>query len=94
MPGYNDLISNIGKSTIFCNNLGFGEQGAILQKIEKGIYICPNIEKAQQMKAQLDSLNKNNVLIDEFSRPFTISKFQSSNNKLDLIKTIYKITNF
>ena len=92
MSRYDDLISSIGKSTIFCNNLGFGEQGSILTKIGKGIYICPNIEKARQMKAQLDALNCNNVLIDDFTRPFTLSKFQSSESKIDLIKTLYKLS--
>ena len=91
MSRYNDLITNIGKSTIFCNNLGFGEQGSVLSKIGKAIYICPNIEKARHMKNQLDALNCNNVLIDDFSRPFTLSKFQSSESKIDLIKTLYKL---
>ena len=91
MSRYDDLIQNLGKSTIFCNNLGFGEQGAVLNKIGSSIYICPNIEKARQMKTQLDALNQDNVLIDEFSRPFTLSKFQSNENKFDLIKTIYKL---
>ncbi len=91
MPGYNDIISHAGKSTIFCNNIGFGEQGALLSKIGKSIYICPSIEKARQMQAQLTSLNCHNVLIDDFSRPFTLSKFQSNGSKIDLIKTIYNI---
>ncbi len=91
MSRYNDLISNIGKSTIFCNNLGFGEQGSILNKVGKAVYICPNIEKARQMQHQLNSLNCENVLVDDFSRPFTLSKFQSNESRLDLIKTIYKL---
>lgn len=91
MSGYDDIISSIGKLTIFCSNLGFGEQGSVLSKIKKGIYICPNIEKARQMKTQLDALNCENVLIDDFSRPFTISKFQSNESKIDLIKTIYNL---
>ena len=41
------------------------------------------------MKTQLDALNQENVLIDEFSRPFTLSKFQSSESKIDLL--VYKI---
>ena len=91
MPRYDDLINGIGKSTIFCNNLGFGEQGAVLKQIGKALYICPNIEMARQMKTQLDALNQESVLIDEFSRPFTLSTFESSESKIDLIKTIYKI---
>ncbi len=91
MSGYNNIIENIGKSTIFCNNLGFGEQGAVLNKIGTSIYICANVEKARQMKSQLDALSQENVLIDEFSRPFTLSKFQSNESKIDLIKTIYSI---
>lgn len=91
MSRHNDLIAQIGTKTIFCNNTGFGEQGSLLNKIEKAIYICPNIEKARQMKTQLDALNQENVLIDEFSRPFTLSKFQSSESKIDLLKTIYKL---
>jgi hypothetical protein len=50
MSRYDDLITGIGKSPIFCSNLGFGEQGSILNKIKHGIYICPNIEKARQMQ--------------------------------------------
>jgi len=91
MSRYDDLTNNIGNSTIFCNNLGFGEQGSVLSKTGQAIYICPNIEKARQMKNQLDALNCNNVLIDDFSRPFTLSKFQSNESKIDLIKTIYNM---
>lgn len=91
MSGHNDLTTHIGKSTIFCSNLGFGEQGSILNKIGSAIYICPNIEKARQMKSQLDALNQENVLVDDFSRPFTLSKFQSVENKIDLLKTINKL---
>ena len=91
MSRHNDLISQIGKSPIFCSNLGFGEQGSILNKIGKAIYICPNIEKARQMKQQLDALSQSNVLIDEFNRPFTLSKFQSNQSKIDLLKAIYKL---
>lgn len=91
MSRYDDLIANIGSSPIFCNNLGFGEQGAVLNKIGACFYICPNIEKAQQMKKQLDTLSQENVLIDEFSKPFTLSKFQSNESKIDLIKTLYSL---
>lgn len=92
MSGYNDLIANIGKSTIFCNNLGFGEQGSALSKIKQGIYICPNIESARKMKNQLDALNVSNVLIDDFNKPFTLSKFQSNENKVDILKTLYQLS--
>ena len=50
MSRHNDLISAIGSTPIFCSNLGFGEQGAILSKIKKGIYVCPNIEQAEKMQ--------------------------------------------
>ncbi len=91
MSRHNDLINNIGKSPIFCSNLGLGEQGSILSKIGKALYLAPNIEKARQMKQQLDALSKSNVLIDEFTKPFTLSKFQSNENKIDLLKAIYKL---
>lgn len=91
MSRHNDLISKIGKTPIFCSNLGLGEQGSVLSKIKKAIYLAPDIQKAQQIKQQLDALSKSNVLIDEFSRPFTLSKFQSQGNKIDLLKTINKI---
>ncbi len=91
MSRHDDLISQIGKSTIFCNNLGFGEQGAILSKIKKGIFVCPDIEMARQTQKQLDSLNQDNVLIDDFSRPFTLSKFESHDSKIDLIVLLHKL---
>ena len=91
MSRYNDLISNLGNATIFCSNLGFGEQGAVLNKIQKALYICRDIETARQMKKQLDALNQDNVLIDEFSKPFTLSRFQSNESKIDLLKTIHKL---
>ena len=92
MSGHNNLIENIGKSTIFCNNLGFGEQGSVLSNIKNGIYICPNIEMSRQMKSQLDALNTRNVLIDDFNKPFTLSKFQSNENKVDILKTLYQLS--
>lgn len=91
MPRYDDITSLAGKSTIFCSNLGFGEQGSVISKLDKAIYICPNIEKARQMQQQLNALNCKNVLIDDFSRPFTLSTFQSSESRIDLIKTIYNL---
>ncbi|MBR4999091.1 MAG: DEAD/DEAH box helicase, partial [Clostridia bacterium] len=91
MSRYDDLISNLNKKTICCSNLGFGEQGAVLSQLNQGIYICPNIEKARQMKSQLDALKCENVLMDDFSKPFTVSTFQSNESKIDLIKTIYSI---
>ena len=91
MPRHNDLIENLNKSTIFCNNLGFGEQGAVLNEIKKGIYVCPNIEKARQMQDQLKALNCNNVLLDDFNKPFTLSKFESVENKIDTLKTIHNL---
>ena len=88
MPRHNDLITNLGSTPIFCSNLGFGEQGAILSKIKKGIYVCPNIEQAKNMERQLNALNINCVVIDEFNKHFTPSLYQSNQNKIELIKAL------
>ena len=88
MSRYNDLINAISKQTVFCNNLGFGEQGAVLNQLDKAIVICADIEKARKLKAQLDGLKKDNALIDDFDNPFTISKFQSNENRIDLFKAL------
>ena len=48
MSRHDDLISNIGKQTIFCSNLGFGEQGAILAEMPKSIFVCPDILRLPQ----------------------------------------------
>ncbi|MBE5740989.1 MAG: transcription-repair coupling factor [Clostridiales bacterium] len=89
MPRYDDLISKINTNTIFCNNLGIGEQGAILSKIDRALYICPNLEQVHQMRDQLTALGKTCVAIDDFDKPFTLSKFQSSENLKDIIKACY-----
>lgn len=94
MPRYNDLTKHLNQSTIFCSNLGFGEQAVILGDIKKGIYITSNITKARDIKIQLDALNINNCLIDDFDKPFTLSKFSSSDNKFDLISAIYELCFF
>lgn len=91
MSRYDDLISNLNKATIFCNNLGFGEQGAVLSRMPKSIFVCPNIEYARKMKDQLNSLNRECVLIDDFDKPFTLSKFESTEHRLDILKTIHKL---
>lgn len=91
MSRYNDIIDHLGKCTIFGNNIGFGEQGAILSKMPKSIFVCPDIEKARNMKAQLDALHRECMLIDDFEKPFTLSKYQSSENRYDLIGAIYKL---
>ena len=85
MSRHDDLITNLGATPIFCSNLGFGEQGAILSKIKKGIYVCPNIEQAKNMERQLNALNVNCVVIDEFNKHFTPSLYQSNQNKIELI---------
>lgn len=94
MPRHNDLINHINKSTIFCSNLGFGEQAVVLGDIKKGIYVTPYIDKARDLKLQLDALNINSCLIDDFDKPFTLSKFSSKDNKFDLISAIYKLCFF
>ena len=92
MSRYNDLISSLGKATVFCNNLGFGEQGAVLNQLDKAVVICSDIEKARKLKSQLDALQKENVLIDDFDNPYTVSKFQSNDNRIDLLKALYKLS--
>ena len=91
MSGYNDLVENLNKFTILCSNLGFGEQGAILSKMQSALFVCPDLNSAHNMKNQLDALNKENVLIDDFDKPFTLSKYSSQDNKYDIIKSLYYI---
>ena len=91
MPRYNDLISNLGTATIFCNNLGFGEQGAILKNMPKSIFICPDNESCIKMQNQLNALKRNCVVLNDFNKPFTFSKFQSGEHKIDLINAIYSL---
>ena len=91
MPRYNDLISNLGTATIFCNNLGFGEQGAVLKNMPKSIFICPDNESCIKIQNQLNALKRNCVVLNDFNKPFTFSKFQSGEHKIDLINAIYSL---
>lgn len=91
MPRYDDLKNAIGKQTVFCSNLGFGEQGAMLLNFEKAIYITSSTDEARKMKDQLDALNKPCVVIDDFDKPFTLSTYQSNEHKFDLILAIAKL---
>ncbi len=93
MPRYNDL-AKAGSAPIFCHNLGFGESGAVLSKLKSAVAIFPNIVEARNMKAQLDALNKDCVIIDDFDKPFTLSKFQSEDNKYDLINALFHLCYF
>ena len=92
MKNTEQLLDNINKTTIFCSNLGLGEQGAVLSQIPSGIFICPNVEYARKMKLQLDALNKKCVIVDDFDKPYTISKFSSKDNLYDLICAEYALT--
>ena len=92
MSRHYDLQQLINTQPILCNNLGFGEQGAILSQLSTAIFICPDTEKANNMKKQLDALGKENFVINDFDKPFTLSKFSSSDNKYDLINALYKIS--
>ncbi|MFQ6752493.1 MAG: hypothetical protein ACLRFL_02905, partial [Clostridia bacterium] len=92
MSRHDDILTHLGKCTIFGNNIGFGEQGATLSKMPKSIFVCPDIEKARMMKSQLDALHCKCVLIDDFERLFTLSKYQSHENRHDLIHAIYQLT--
>ena len=91
MPRYDDLKNAIGKQTIFCSNLGFGEQGAVLLNFEKAIYITSSTDEARKMKDQLDALNKPCVVIDDFDKPFTLSTYQSNEHKFDLLLAIARL---
>ena len=91
MSGHNNLISNIGKLPIFCNNIGFGEQGATLAKMPKSIFVCPDKIYAKKMQEQLNALNRENVLIDDFSKPYTLTKFESFENRIDILNALTKM---
>ena len=91
MSRYNDIISNLGTATIFCDNLGFGEQGAILKNMPKSIFICPDNESCIKMQNQLNALKRKCVVLNDFNKPFTFSKFESSEHKIDLINAIYSL---
>ena len=91
MPRYNDLIENLKLNPIFCNNLGYGEEGAVLSQLKNAIYVCQDLNKAHDIYLQLKALNKNCVLVDEFSKPFTLSKFESEGTKFDLIKALENV---
>lgn len=91
MPRFDDVKANIKQKTIFCSNLGFGEQCAVLSHVDKAIYITSSTESAKQAKQQLDALNKPCALVDDFDKPFTLSTFQSSENKFDLLDAISKL---
>lgn len=93
MPRYDNLKANINKKTIFCSNLGFGEQGAVLSQLNKAIYITSSTELARKMQAQLEALNKPCVVVDDFDKPFTLSTFESSEHKIDLLNAICKLIN-
>ena len=91
MSRYNNLISSLGKATVFCNNLGFGEQGSVLKNMPKSIFICPDNEQCSKMQNQLNALKRECVVLNDFDKLFTFSKFQSSEHKFDLIKAIYSL---
>lgn len=93
MPRYDNLKANINKKTIFCSNLGFGEQGAVLSQLNKAIYITSSTELARKMQAQLEALNKPCVVVDDFDKPFTLSTFESNEHKIDLLNAICKLIN-
>ena len=91
MPRYNNFLNAVGKQTINCYNLGFGEQGAVLNQLNKALVICADIEKARKLKSQLDALGKHNVLIDDFDNLYTVSKFQSTDSIIDALKALASI---
>jgi len=93
MSRYNNIIANLNNATIFCNNLGFGEQGAVLKNMPKSIFICPDSDHCYKMEQQLNALKRECVVIDEFNKPFSFSKFESHENKIDLLKAIYSLVN-
>ncbi len=88
MSRFDDLKSALSTRTILCSNLGFGEQGAILSRMDSAIFVAPDRESAVDMKAQLDALNKNAILMDDFDKPFTTFKFASRENIIDQINVL------
>ena len=93
MPRYNYFLNKIGTTPIFCSNLGFGEQGAVLNQIKQALVVCPDIDYARKLSQQLTALKKDSVVIDDFNKPFTLAKFQSSENKIDLLTLFSTKTN-
>lgn len=88
MPRYDDIKSLVGKKTIFCSDIGFGEQGVVLSNLSKAIYITNSTNNARQMKDQLEALGKPSIVVDDFDKPFTLSTFQSNEHKIDLLNAI------
>ena len=91
MSRYDDLISNIGSKPILCSNLGFGEQGSILSRLRSGIFLCNDLEKCRSMQNQLLALNKKSIVVDEFERPFTVSKFQNKDRTFQTLSMMKNI---
>ena len=88
MSRFDEIKSNLLTRPILCSNLGFGEQGALLSKVDSAIFIAPDREKAHEMKSQLDSLNKDCVVMDDFDKPFTPFTYSSNENINDQISVI------
>ena len=53
MRRYDSLVNYLGKSPIFINNVGLGEQGAILKDFDCSIFVCPDSDYAYAMQSQL-----------------------------------------
>ena len=45
------------------------------------------------MQQQLQALNKDCVVVDDFDKPFTLSTFQSNEHKIDLLNALCKLLN-
>ncbi len=91
MPRCNNLNEVNGSSPVFCSGLGIGEQGSILNNLNRAIVICPDANYAQNLQAQLTALNKTNCCVLNFDKPYTLSTFSSRENVKEIINALFLI---
>ena len=78
------------QSNLCVTGTKIGEQAFLLSQLDSPIFfVVGDSETAYKAHQQLLALNKRSALIDSIDNPYLISKYQSKDNKINTLNTLY-----
>lgn len=93
MHGYNSIVENLFTRPTIANNLGLGEQGSVISKLDSSCFLlCPDEEYSIKLGEQLTALSRKNFVITNFDKHFTLSTYSNQDNKYQLLTALYLMT--
>ena len=94
MSSVDKFLKAIDTPNLCVTGTRIGEQAFLISKLASPIFfIVGDSETGFKAQQQLIALNKRVVLIDNIDNPYMISKYQSPDNNINMLNTLYCMSN-